>query len=144
MLAFDILCMGRGRLAYSMLTLKRDPEICKKYIHDAVSALCEYNKVAVEKNAEFETEIINERLDTEERWHPLLSDITEMLRKGTNTAALAPEQLEALEKSDEGSKAKKMQSRPRKGEGRKRRKRKSEGHIRTETPMTSVIPERPQ
>ena len=46
-----------------MLTLKRNPDICKRYVHEAVSALLEYNKVALEKNAEFETVIINESLN---------------------------------------------------------------------------------
>ena len=60
-----------------MVTLKRDPEVCKKYTLEAVGALCEYNQVAVERNAEFESGILNEVSVTEEAWHPFLNDITD-------------------------------------------------------------------
>ena len=62
-----------------MLTLKRNPELCKKYSYEAVSALLEYNKLALERNAEFEAQVIDEKPDNEETWHSILGDITEML-----------------------------------------------------------------
>ena len=86
-----------------MLTLKRDPETCKQYVFEAASALLEYNQIALQKDAEFPTETIHEKVEPEENWHPLLGDITEMLRKGTSTEPLDPEQQQTLERSNEES-----------------------------------------
>ena len=56
----------------------------------------------MDKSAEFQTEILNENFDEEERWHSEVEAITEILHKGTTTT-LPPEQQEELERSNQES-----------------------------------------